>query len=175
MPLRFPLRSARLHVRPFRPQDRPAIHEVYGDPAVMRYVAWGDPATEDESAAMVHEHIEHQRVHGYACWAVVENATGRLIGDAGFEARAEGAEFGYTLARHRWGRGLATEVGRLCVDAAFRELRLPLLTAVVDPANPASARVLDKLGFRFTGARPEYGRTHHEYLLTGPDHRAARS
>lgn len=89
-----------------------------------------------------------------------------MIGDARFEARDEGAEFGYTLARAWWGRGLATEVGWACVDTVLTVFKLPWLSAVVDPANPASARVLDKLGFASTGERDAYGRTHHEYLLT---------
>ncbi|MDA3647514.1 GNAT family N-acetyltransferase [Saccharopolyspora indica] len=166
MTVHFPLLSARLQVRPFRTDDVPAVHAVYGDPEVMRHVARGNAASAEESAKMVHDHIEHQRANGYACWAVVERSTGHLIGDAGFEARAEGAEFGYTLARRTWGRGLATEAGKLCIDAAFRQLQLPRLSAIVDPSNPASARVLGKLGFQFTGTRLEYGRTHHEYLLT---------
>ncbi|MEU5845850.1 GNAT family N-acetyltransferase [Saccharopolyspora shandongensis] len=166
MAIRFPLMSARLQVRPFRAEDHAAIHAVYGDPEVMRYVAHGNAASAAESATMVNDYIQHQRSHGYAFWAVIERSTGHLIGDAGFEAHGDGAEFGYTLARRRWGQGLATEVGRLCLAAAFDQLRLPELTAVVDPRNPASARVLDKLGFRLHGECVEYDRPHHRYLIT---------
>ncbi|MEU2949078.1 GNAT family N-acetyltransferase [Nocardiopsis alba] len=168
MSMRFPLVGERIRIRPFVPEDRDAAHEVYGDPEVMRYVAYGKAASPEETAAMVADYIRHQEEHGYAFWAVEEISTGRLIGDAGFEAREVGAEFGYTLARDRWGRGLATEAGRLCVTVAFDELSLPLLTGVVDPANPASARVLEKLGFTPVGEREAYGRPHREYLLRAP-------
>ncbi|WP_010693324.1 GNAT family N-acetyltransferase [Saccharopolyspora spinosa] len=77
---------------------------------------------------------------------MIERSTDRLIGDAGFEARDVGAEFGYTLARQSWGQGLATEVGHLCLAAAFDQLHLPELTAVVDPRNP-------RLGARARQAR----------------------
>ncbi|MEV0081457.1 GNAT family N-acetyltransferase [Saccharopolyspora sp. NPDC050642] len=171
MAIRFPLMSARLQVRPFRTEDHAAIHEVYGDPEVMRYVAYGNAASATESATMVNDYIRHQRSHGFAFWAVIERSTGDLIGDAGFEAHGGGAEFGYTLAHRRWGHGLATEVGHLCLTAAFGRLHLPELTAVVDPRNPASARVLDKLGFRFHGECVEYDRPHHRYLITADDWR----
>ncbi|WP_210435261.1 GNAT family N-acetyltransferase [Saccharopolyspora sp. ASAGF58] len=171
MAIQFPLTSARLQVRPFRTEDRTAIHAVYGDPEVMRYVAYGNAVPATESAAMVDDYIQHQRMHGYSFWAVIERSTGRFIGDAGFEARDVGAEFGYTLARQSWGQGLATEVGQLCLAAAFDQLHLPELTAVVDPRNPASARVLDKLGFRPHGECFEYGRPHRRYLITAENWR----
>lgn len=169
MTIEFPLLSDRLSVRPFRDGDATAIHRIYGDQEVMRYVAHGNAASPAESATMVQGYIAHQQAHGYSCWAVADRFTGAIIGDAGFEAHERGAEFGYTLARSVWGRGLATEVGRLCVAVAFTELDLPELSGLVDPRNAASIRVLDKLGFRFRGEHEAYGRSHHEYVLTADE------
>ncbi len=56
-------------------------------------------------------------------------------------------EFGYTLARSSWGRGLATEAATACLRYAFEKLRLPELFASVDSRNTASQRVLEKIGF----------------------------
>lgn len=162
----FPLVTDRVVVRPFADGDDVAMRAVYGDPDVMRHVAHGAPASNAQTAEMVEDYRRHQREHGYGFWAVLDRESHALIGDAGFDARDGGAEFGYTLARAWWGYGLATEVGRACVDTVLTVFELPWLSAVVDPANPASARVLDKLGFAFTGEREAYGRTHHEYLLT---------
>ncbi|MGH8879625.1 MAG: GNAT family N-acetyltransferase, partial [Stackebrandtia sp.] len=143
MTIQFPLLSARVYVRPFRTSDSPAIHRVYGDPEVMRYVAHGKPAESlAESAEMVASYIEQQHAHGYSPWLLAERSTHEVIGDIGFAARPGSAEFGYTLARSRWGQGLATEAGRLCIAAAFEELAFPMLSALVDPQNPASSRVL---------------------------------
>jgi RimJ/RimL family protein N-acetyltransferase len=57
---------------------------------------------------------------------------------------------GYWIARSHWGRGFATEACTALVDIA-RTLGLAQLEASHFIDNPASARVLDKLGFESTG------------------------
>ncbi len=165
MTLNFPLRSERLLVRPFENADLAAAHRVYGDAEAMQFVGEGSPATIDESKQMIEAYRQHQREHGFAFWAVCEVESLVLIGDAGLEITENGVELGYTLSRAWWGKGLATEAARLCIDAAFGPLDLPRLTATADPDNPASARVLTKLGFSPDGEVLAYGRTHHRFIL----------
>lgn len=61
------------------------------------------------------------------------------------------AEIGYWLARRHWGKGVMTEAVRLVVDFGFRELGLRRIYASVFAPNKASARVLEKAGFKFEG------------------------
>ncbi|TCP50957.1 RimJ/RimL family protein N-acetyltransferase [Tamaricihabitans halophyticus] len=173
MAIEFPLLSERLALRPFRDDDVTAIHRVYGDPEVMRYVAYGKPTSPEETASMVADYIRHQEEYGYSTWVVLDRATGAVIGDAGLVAQEVGAEVGYTLATAYWGKGLATEATRLCVELAFGQLALPQLIACVDPLNPNSARVLRKLGFEHAGQQEAYGRPHDEYRLTAQSWAAA--
>ena len=63
-----------------------------------------------------------------------------------------GHEFGYWLTPDAWGRGYATEAGRAMVSAARYTLGLRRLKAGHFVDNPASGRVLTKLGFRPTGS-----------------------
>jgi [ribosomal protein S5]-alanine N-acetyltransferase len=58
-----------------------------------------------------------------------------------------GFEFGYWLGRRYWGRGYATEAARRALAFAFTELNAERLTAGWFHDNPASGRVLEKLGF----------------------------
>lgn len=167
-PLSFPLRGRRVLLRPFEAADAPAAHAVYGDEEVMRHVGEGGAVPFEETARMIAGYRRHQHEHGYAFWAVVDRGSGDLIGDAGLEVTAHGVELGYTLARAAWGRGLATEAARLCVGAAFGALELPRLAAQADVENPASARVLTKLGFLRQGREAAFGRPHHAFELT-PD------
>jgi RimJ/RimL family protein N-acetyltransferase len=75
-----------------------------------------------------------------------------LIGSIGFGRRPSGrVELGYWIARPHWGRGYATEAGRAVLAIARDALRVRRLEAGHFTDNPASGRVLEKLGFRPTG------------------------
>lgn len=165
MSLGFPLLGPRVLLRPFELSDAHAAHAVYGDEAVMRYVGEGGAVTPATTERMLEGYRRHQEEHGFAFWAVLDRATGELIGDAGLEVTDHGVELGYTVGRPWWGRGLATEAARLCVQAAFGPLGLPGLVALVDLDNPASGRVLEKLGFAKDGTLRAYGRPHHRFEL----------
>jgi len=157
----IPRAGARLVLRPFTPADAPLAHErIYGDPEVMRHVGHGPLADLEATERLLEAYAAHQAEHGFGFWAVEDRASGALVGDAGMERtlRRE-VELGYTLARAAWGRGYATEAGALCLAEA-RERGLRELTGVVDATNPASGRVLEKLGFRPDGERMAYGRPH---------------
>lgn len=75
-----------------------------------------------------------------------------LIGGIGIDMAAQdGPELGYWLTPGAWGQGYATEAGRAVVAIARDTLRLPRLAAGHWIDNPASGRVLAKLGFVPTG------------------------
>lgn len=161
------LRSERLDQRPFTLADVQAISSTYGDPEVMRYVGHGVVGTADGVERMLRAYMDHQERHGFAVWAVIERATGTVVGDAGLFTQAEGEiELGYTLRRDAWGRGMATEAAGAWVRAAREDLGLTELVAQTDLPNTASAHVLGKLGFAETGRRMAYGREHRAFRLT---------
>jgi RimJ/RimL family protein N-acetyltransferase len=79
----------------------------------------------------------------------------RLVGGIGFGPmpdRVGVRELGYWIARPYWGQGFATEAGRALLANARDTLRLKRLDAGHFLDNPASGRVLAKLGFKPTGA-----------------------
>jgi RimJ/RimL family protein N-acetyltransferase len=159
----LPLRTPRLELRPFTDADLPVAHRIYSDPEVMRYVGRGPVRSEHETRAMLAAYAAHQAAHGYSFLAVVERASGALIGDAGlFLSQRIGpeVEVGYTLARRAWGRGYATEAARACLDAAFGPLDLDEVIALVAPDNARSLRVVAQLGMAPDGRRHAYGREH---------------
>src|SRR2546422_8953742 len=61
------------------------------------------------------------------------------------------AEIGYVLARRYWGRGLMTEAARAVVEWTLAEREIYRVWAVVDLENPASQRVLEKVGMTREG------------------------
>jgi RimJ/RimL family protein N-acetyltransferase len=161
----LPVVTGRLLLRGFEPADAEAMLAVYGDPEVMRHVGEGRAVDLAGAGAMLAGYAEHQRRHGFSFWAVVERASGAMIGDAGLYRVDDEVEVGYTLGRAWWGRGYATEAARACVAVAFGPLGLDAVTAVADAANPASAHVLEKLGFVEEAPRIAYGRPHRAFRL----------
>src|SRR3954464_5238639 len=153
--------TPRLELRPFSTDDAPAAHRVYSDPDVMRYVATGPLAEESMTVRLLQDYSAHQREWGYSFWAVVERASGTLIGDAGlYRTPAGEVELGYTLGKPWWGRGYATEAAGAWLEAAFSQLGISEVVALAEPANAASLRVLEKLGMTRAGERTAFGRAH---------------
>jgi ribosomal-protein-alanine N-acetyltransferase len=150
--------TERLLIRPLAPTDIEAMHAVFSDPEVMRYVPAG-ACDHERSLARLRSLIEHQRQHGFSKWAVAEKASGHLIGDCGLQYLDGGPdiELGFHLARAHWGHGYATEAARACLAWALAE-RAERVVAIVDPANQQSVRVLDKIGMLPAGAESHFGR-----------------
>jgi [ribosomal protein S5]-alanine N-acetyltransferase len=162
------LTTPRLHLRPFTLADQEAIHVVYADPEVMRYVGHGAHQTMAETANALRIYGDVLNQRGYSFLAVTERATGALIGDGGLHPMGgvgPDVELGYTLARSAWGRGYATELGRALIEYAFTVLRVPRVVAQVEPANTASRNVLAKLGMTEREQRTAYGRPHLLYAV----------
>lgn len=154
------MRTARLDLQPFADTDFEALYAVFADAGAMRYFGPARPYSRDEARAYVEAHERLRRVHGFAPWTVRLRDTGEVAGWGGllvdpFE-EGWGDEVGYILHPSVWGRGLATELVGAAVRSGFDDHRRERLFAYVRPANRASARVLEKCGFR---------RLHHEPRL----------
>ena len=143
-------RTRRLLLRPGFPEDAPALAAAIGDEAIARNLAtvpW--PYRMRDAEAF----LASPRDPGLPSFLVFERtgAGPRLVGSCGLGRRPSGAvELGYWIARPFWGRRLATEAGIALVDIA-RTLGLPSIEASHFVDNPASGRVLEKLGFEPLG------------------------
>lgn len=155
--IRYPIETERLRIRPFTLDDAEALHAVWGDPAAERFIGERAPATVEETQALLRQIVANQKKHGIASCAVIEKETGRLIGDCGIFVSSDQPELelAYGLARDRWGRGYATEAAAACVRAAFDQLDAGTIVADVKRSNPASIRVLEKVGFKLERAEGE--------------------
>src|SRR5690606_24718876 len=74
-----------------------------------------------------------------------------LVGICGYMPDGDAAEIGYWIGKPWWGRGFAAEAASALIDYCFREAGFERLTCGHFVDNPASGRVIAKLGFRFTG------------------------
>lgn len=150
--------TARLLLRPFTPDDAPALFRIYGDPEVMRFMGAPPASVEQEAANLqAHAHKYYERL-GFGLWAVVHKATGDLIGRCGLLRSEIGGrietEISYLLERGHWGQGFAAEAAGAVLDYGFRVLGLDRVVAVIHPDNVASRRVAERIGMRYEGEVP---------------------
>ena len=119
----------------------------------------GSTRTLEETCERLAGYIELWREHGFGPWAVVDKASGELLGHAGLQPLEETGEveLAYYLGRSGWGRGLATEAADAAVRFGFERVRLGRIVAVVRPENSASQRVLEKIGFAYDHDGRHYG------------------
>jgi len=159
------LRTGRLVLRPFENEDAADLLRVFAEPDVVRYWssgAWTDIA---QAEAMIAEARQAYRDGGLARYAIALADTNRLIGICnlrGFFEQNRRCELGYALGRAHWGQGFAAEALEALLDHAFHVLDINRIEADIDPRNEASARLLEKLGFRREGYMPERWIVHGE-------------
>ena len=142
--------TQRLILRNLTREDAPALAHILGDPEVMRFSVRGVMSERDTRAFIEHCQASYQ-TQGFGPWAVIERSSSTLLGFCGLNAeRVDGAdeiELGYRLAPEWWGKGLATQAAHAALSHSFDVLKLKAVIAIVEPANVASVRVIQKLGF----------------------------
>jgi RimJ/RimL family protein N-acetyltransferase len=99
-------------------------------------------------------------------FAITLRESGELVGAIGIdvEERHARAELGYWIGVPYWGRGYATEAATAVVAHAFDDLGLNRVYAYHFTTNPASGRVLQKIGMRHEGTRRAHTRKGDAYL-----------
>ena len=164
--------TARLVLRPFRMADAPEVQRL----ASARQVAemtLNIPHPYPDGAA--EEWISTHRARYEQGREVVLAVTRRDIGLLGaiglvVEAEMQRAELGYWIGVPYWGQGYCTEAARALVDYGFRAMGLHRIVATHFTCNPASGRVMQKLGMRREGCLREHvrkGNRYHSLALYG--------
>lgn len=147
------LRTDRLLLRPFRPEDAPRVRELAGAREISdNTLTVPHPYPEGAAEAWIASlgpAFESGEVAAFA----VAGEDGTLVGACGLKVEPEDgiAEIGYWVGVPYWGRGYASEAARAVVDYGFRELGLRRIWARVFVKNPASVRVVEKAGLRHEG------------------------
>lgn len=148
------LETERLILRPFLPLDAPEVRRQAGDREIAAMTLriphpYPEGAAERWIASLAGKYLLGEEVN----FAIVLKCESRLIGAVGLmlEPEHRRAELGYWIGRDYWGRGYATEAARTVLEYGFRELDLRRVVAHHMSHNPASGRVLEKLGMTHEG------------------------
>lgn len=149
--------TERLHIRPFEDTaaDAEAFFELAQDEGFRLF-----PITDYRQASVesAREWVRaaralYDRTGGFGKYAVIERATGRMIGMGGLTPwQHEGEsmiDITYRLRESAWGRGLGLELARALAAHAFGPLRLCQITATITPDNQASKKLAAAIGLRY--------------------------
>ena len=154
------LHTSRLILRPFQLSDAADVARLAGDFGVA-----------DTTAAMPHPYEPHKAEEWIAsheaasaegremALAVTLRDTGELAGAIGlrdWKSVHRHADIGYWIGRPHWGNGYATEAARALVAYGFETLDLHRIFAHHFKRNPASGRVLEKVGMKCEGCHREH-------------------
>ena len=143
-------RTERLLLRPGWAEDAPALVTAIADEMIVRNLATAPwPYSLRDAEAF----LAQPRDPVLPSFLIFVRTLGapRLVGSCGLGRRPSGAvELGYWISRPYWGNGYATEAGRALIDIA-RVLGFTQLEGSHFLDNPASGRVLEKLGFEPLG------------------------
>jgi ribosomal-protein-alanine N-acetyltransferase len=161
------LATSRLTLRPATLDDLPALHAIFTDARVRRWLFDDRIVSEDAAREIVEASIATFAGRGFGQWVLLEPGRPKLLGCAGLFT-ADGVEIEILYAVHpaHWGRGLATEAARAVLDHGFRTLSLPRIAARADTPNVESIRLMERLGMRFEEERPINGRPTVHYAIT---------
>lgn len=148
------LTTARLVLRPFTPNDAAAVHAHLADREVAATTASiPHPYPPGAAEAWIGTHAPRCAVGEAVVLAVTLRGTGAVVGS--IEIRLvpghRRAELGYWVGRAHWGEGYATEAADALVRWGFATLGLHRVHAAHLTRNPASGRVLAKIGMRHEG------------------------
>ncbi|MFC4347580.1 GNAT family N-acetyltransferase [Kordiimonas lipolytica] len=154
----LPISTDRLILRSFREDDAVAFHGWRNDAEVARYTLWDYPFAIDRAEKFCREQaaLEPFPEGRYHQLMIEEKATGLAIGDIGVGngVTPEGTghvRIGYSLSTNGQGKGYMTEALRALLPALVKPLQVVKFSADIDVRNPASGRVLERLGFKPVG------------------------
>ncbi len=159
------IRTSRCELRSVRPNDREDVVELYGDPAVRRFL--GGPVAAEQIRREFHNRVAPGATRQ---WAIRCKQTQAFIGLVYLGPHHDGChqEISYQLLPAWWGKGYAREAVGAIIDYAFNELALPRIVAETQSANIASCRLLEELGMQVERTTERFGAQQAIYSKLAP-------
>jgi ribosomal-protein-alanine N-acetyltransferase len=144
------LRTERLVLRRWRPDDLDAYAVLNADPVVREH--FPSTLTREESLDELTRFDDRFDERGYSLWAVEVPGMAAFIGFVGLNLTTWDAPFtpavevGWRLARAYWGHGYASEGARASLRYGFDVIGLDEIVSFTTPANVRSWRVMERIG-----------------------------
>jgi len=146
------IETERLLIRPFKMEDIEPSYKMNLDAEVSRYTGDGGVVSKKEIERRIIENVfgDYEK-HGFGRLAVELKGENKFIGFTGLKylEDMDEVDLGYRFMKEYWGKGIATESAKACLNLGFETLELNKIIAMVLPENIGSIRVLEKLNFEY--------------------------
>lgn len=149
------IQTARLTLRPFTAEDAPAVYEYARHREVAATTATiPHPYRPEDAVEWIERLAERAGEGAMVNFGIVVRETALLIGaiDLRLEPENRAADLGYAIHPAHWNRGYVTEAARAVVEYGFETLNLNRIHAHHFASNPASGRIMEKIGMTREGA-----------------------
>jgi ribosomal-protein-alanine N-acetyltransferase len=170
------IETERLLLREILSSDEQGMFELDSDPDVHQFLGNRPVKTIQESRELIQFIRQQYSDFGIGRWAVIEKATNKFIGWAGFKFTKEIInnhsdfyDLGYRFIKKYWGKGYATEVSKACIDYGFTKMNLHKIYARTMVGNIKSRKVLEKAGLSYVETFDLNGVAHVWYKIERAD------
>ena len=172
------IETERLLLRPVTLDDAEEMFEYASDRENTRYTFQINQSLEETKNNIAQFYLANP----LGRWGLELKSNGQFIGTIDLhkiDPVLKKAAIGYIINKKYWNQGLTTEANRTVIELAFEKIGMNKLTALHDQDNPASGKVMEKSGMRFSPEEPyarmdnnEPGRivTRVHYVLTKEDY-----
>lgn len=146
------LETKRLNLRPFSLEDAGEVQRLAGDRDVAATTLLiPHPYPDGAAETWIRSHPDLFQTRKNVVFAITRIEDQQLVGAIGLVVQSlhDRAELGYWIGKPYWGNGYCTEAARAILAFAFNDLELNRVYAHHMQRNPASGRVMEKLGMRF--------------------------
>ena len=150
------LQTQRLILRPFTMEDVPVVTKLAGEKEIAAKTLFiPHPYKEKDAQEWISTHVNIFEENKALVFAIVINANQQLCGaiGLGIDPENEQAEIGYWIGKPYWNQGYCTEAAQAVVQYGFATLKLHRICADHFQSNPASGRVMKKIGMIYEGFR----------------------
>ena len=155
----YPLiKTERLWLRMFEPDDLETAYLLFNDPDVQKYLSPQNKRTREQLETVFDKSRKYWKERGFAIWCVAQKDDGKMIGYCGFQYfdKTPQVEIVFAYLKQHWGKGFAIESAAACLQYGFEKLSFDKIFAATAPQNTASRHVLEKLGMNYSEKHPHY-------------------
>ena len=147
------IETERLVLRPVTLDDAEAMFEYASDKENTRFTFPTNQSLEETKNNIAQFYLANP----LGRWGIELKSTGEFIGTIDLlklDTVLKKATIGYIINQKYWNRGFTTEANRVVIELAFEKIGMNKLDAFHDKDNPASGKVMEKSGMRFSHEEP---------------------